>query len=203
MDLSKKIRKKGFLQNNSGFSLIETIFVLMIISILAVIAIPKLEVPVRTSLKTIKNYSEIGLNSLKNSGFLAKEFRFLQVKRSIRSYLFVAKKLFMSESYLPSTAADLNRFMPVVGCYLPVKQNLSNTLKECKPLSHKLKVSSWESENRLFKINMIISESQLNILAIPYISDDKGVVGCYNSESGIIQVKTIKGKNLKKRFYNC
>ena len=203
MVLFQKIRKKKYFSNSFGFSLVETIVVLMIISILTVIAIPKLENQARKSYKTLKNYSQIGLNSLKNSGFLSKELRLLQVRISIRSYLYAAKKIFMSESYLPSTAADLNQFVPVNGCYLSVKQSLTNNSKDCNPLSNKSNVSSWESENRLFLINLIPSESQLHILAIPFAEESEGIYGCYDSKSGIIQIITTKGKNLKKDFSKC
>ena len=203
MVLFQKIRQKKYFSNSSGFSLIETIVVLMIISILTVVAIPKLEDHVRKSYKALKNYSQIGLNSLKNSGFLSKEFRLLQVKISIRSYLYAAKKIFISESYLPSNAADLNRFVLVNGCYLSSKQFITNNSKDCKPLSNKSNVSSWESENRLFSINMIPGESQLHILAIPFVEESKGIYGCYDSKSGIIRIFTTKGKNLKKNFSRC
>lgn len=203
MKIIQKIRKKRDFSNNFGFSLAEIIVVLMIISILTVIAIPKLEIPVKKSLKTIKNYSQIGLNSLKNSGYLAKEFNLLQVKISIRAYLLAAKNIFMSESYIPSTAADLNRFTPVNGCYLTKKENFTNTSKDCVPLLNKLNISSWETKNRLFKINMISSETQLNILAIPYIKDDKGIFGCYDSKTGRTKINIIESKNLNKKLLNC
>ena len=65
MNIIQKIRKKRDFSNNFGFSLAEIIVVLMLISILTVIAIPKLEITVKKSFKNLKNYSQIGLNSLK------------------------------------------------------------------------------------------------------------------------------------------
>lgn len=195
-------RKKRSFSNSLGFSLLETIYVLVVISILTVILIPKLEISLKKSFKGLKNYSQNGFNSLKNSGNLLKEYRLLKVKISIKSYLLAAKNMYMSESNLPSKAFDLNRFTPVVGCYLSVNQSLKNSSKDCKPLSSKLNISSWESENRLFKIDMKLSGSKLNILAIPYIKENKGVNGIYDSESGIIKIDIIKGTELEKRFDN-
>ena len=175
----------------------------MIISLLTVIAIPILEIPLKKSLKTIKNYSQIGLSSLKNSGFLLKEYRLLEMKISIKSYLYAAKNMFMSESYLPSTAADLNRYTSIVGCSLTVNQSLTNFSKDCIPLSNKLNISSWDSENKLFKIEIISSKTKLNILAIPYIKENKGINGCFYSDTGIIKINTVKGKNLKNKIDDC
>ena len=199
MGFFQKRTRRNF-SNNLGFSLVETIFVLSIISILSLILIPKFEIPVKNSFKSLKNYSQNGFNTLKNSGNLLKEYRLLKVKISIKSYLLAAKNMYMSESNLPSTALDLSRFTPVSGCYLSVNQSLGNSSNDCKPLSYKLNISSWETENRLFKIDMKLSGSRLNILAIPYISENKGVKGSYDSDSGIIKIDIIKGIELKKRF---
>ena len=61
------IKKRIFNQHESGFSLLEIIFNLTISSILLVIAVPKLEIPVRKSIDGIKNYSKAGFNSLRSS----------------------------------------------------------------------------------------------------------------------------------------
>jgi len=65
------IKKRIFNQNESGFSLVESIFVLTISSILLVIAVPKLEIPVRKSIDGIKNYSkkEIRMTLCHSYGF--------------------------------------------------------------------------------------------------------------------------------------
>ena len=57
------IKKRIFNQYESGFSLVEIIFVLAISSILIVIAAPKLEVPIRISINGIKHYSKVGFDS--------------------------------------------------------------------------------------------------------------------------------------------
>ena len=92
------IKKKLFNQNESGFSLIEIIFVLAISSTLLVIAAPKLEIPVRKSIERIKNYSKVGFDSLRRSADVSKEFRLLQERLNIRSYLYAAKNLYLSDS---------------------------------------------------------------------------------------------------------
>ena len=114
--------KKLFNQNESGFSLIEIIFVLAISSTLLVIAAPKLEIPVRKSIERIKNYSKVGFDSLRRSANVSKEFRLLQERLNIRSYLYAAKNLYMSDSIYPKSAGDLQRFTKVSGCYLTQKQ---------------------------------------------------------------------------------
>ena len=91
------IKKRIFNQNESGFSLVEIIFVLTISSILLVIAVPKLEIPVRKSIDGIKNYSKVGFDALRRSADVSKEFRLLQERLNIRSYLYAAKNLYMSD----------------------------------------------------------------------------------------------------------
>ena len=61
------VRKRIFNQCESGFSLVEIIFVLAISIILLVIAVPKLEIPVRKLIDGFKNYSYAGFNSLRSS----------------------------------------------------------------------------------------------------------------------------------------
>ena len=55
------IKKKIFNQNESGFSLIEIIFVLAISSTLLVIAAPKLEIPVENRLRGLKIIPRLAL----------------------------------------------------------------------------------------------------------------------------------------------
>ena len=69
------IKKRLFNWNESGFSLVESIFVLEISSILLVIVAPKLEIPVRKSINKIKNYSKIGFDSLRRSADVSKGLR--------------------------------------------------------------------------------------------------------------------------------
>ena len=203
MDCFQKIREWRDFSKSFGYTLVETILVLTISSILMLIVIPKLEVPVKKSFKTIKTYSQNGFSSLKNSGYLLEEYRLIQEKISTKSYLVAAKDMYMSESNLPSTVADLSRFTPVVGCYLPANQSPIKYSKDCIPLSNKLNISSWESKNRLFKIEMISSKSKLNILSIPYNKNNKGVNGCYDSKTGIIKINIFEGEFLDKRLYDC
>ena len=49
---------------------------------------------------------------------------------------------------------------------------------------------------------MKLSGFKLNILAIPYVKENKGVNGIYDSESVIIKIDIIKGTELEKRFDN-
>ena len=86
------VRKRIFNQYESGFSLVESIFVLTISSILLAIAVPILEIPYRKSIDGIKNYSKTGFNSLRSSLDLSTEFMLIQERLNIRSYLYAAKK---------------------------------------------------------------------------------------------------------------
>ena len=70
-------KKRLFNLNEYGFSFIESIFVLAISSVLLVIAAPKLEIPVRKSIDRVKNYSKVGLDSLRRSVDVSKELRLL------------------------------------------------------------------------------------------------------------------------------
>ena len=71
--------------DNKWFTLLEAIFVLMIIGILSVIAIPKLEPPIRNSFQTLKKYSATGFESGRRAGELIEEIRLLSLKLSVKS----------------------------------------------------------------------------------------------------------------------
>ena len=117
------LKKRLFDRNESGFSLLESIFVLTISSIILVVALPKLEIPVRKSIDGIKNYSRVGFDSLRRSADVSKEFRLLQERLNIRSYLYAAKILYMYDSIYPKSVGDLQKFTKVSGCYLTQKKN--------------------------------------------------------------------------------
>ena len=110
------------MRNKSAFTFVESIFVIAISSILLLIALPILEIPVRKSIDGIKNYSKFGLDSLRSSADVSKEFRLLQERLNIRSYLYAAKNIYMSDSIHPKTVGDLQKFTKVSGCYLTQKQ---------------------------------------------------------------------------------
>ena len=80
------IKKILFNLDEYGFSLAESIFVLAISSALLVIAVPKLEIPVRKSINGIKNYSKVGFDTLRRSADVSKEFRLLQERLNIRLF---------------------------------------------------------------------------------------------------------------------
>ena len=142
------IKKRIFNPHESGFSLVESIFVLIISSILLAIAVPKLEIPVRKSIDGIKNYSKAGFNSLRSSVDVSKEFMLIQERLNIRSYLYAAKNIYMSDSIYPKTVGDLQRFTKVSGCYLTQKQTRNNHLRDCIKLGNNSTATIWESKNR-------------------------------------------------------
>ena len=189
--------------DNYGFTLVESIFVLMLMGILAMIAIPKLEIPIKNSIQTINKYSKSGLDSGRRSVPIAKEFRLLSEKLSIRSYIFSAKDFYMINSSLPNTLADLRRFTRVSGCLKSTRKNRLRNPKDCKALGDNLSVSSWDSKNGFYWIQMFSTDARLNILAIPYIKSEKGVSACYNSFTGAVQIKSFKSKDSKITTIKC
>ncbi len=197
------IKKRLFNRGESGFTLLESIFVLTISSILFVIALPKLEIPIRKSIDGIKNYSKVGFDSLRRSADLSKEFRLLQERINIRSYLYAAKNLYMSDSIYPKSAGDLQRFTKVSGCYLTEKQIGNNNLRNCRKLSNNSTATSWESKNRKYWVRMYSEDLFFNVHSIPFIDDEKGVLGCFNSKTGILVTKVFKKDKAKIKTLKC
>ena len=197
------IKKRLFNRNESGFTLLESIFVLTISSILLVIAVPKLEIPVRKSINGIKNYSKVGFDTLRRSADVSKEFRLLQERLNIRSYLYAAKNLYMSDSIYPKSAGDLQRFTKVSGCYLTQKKIINDNLRDCRELGNNSTATSWESKNRNYWVSMYSEDLIFNIQSIPFIDDEKGVLGCFNSKTGIVVTKIFKKDKVKINTLKC
>ena len=197
------VRKRIFNQCESGFSLVESIFVLAISSILLVIAVPKLEIPVRKSIDEIKNYSKAGLNSLRSSVDVSKEFMLIQERLNIRSYLYAAKNIYMSDSIYPKSVGDLQRFTKVSGCHLTQKQTRNNHLRNCMKLGNNSTATIWESKNRNYWLTMYSEDLIFNVKSIPFSDDGKGVLGCFNSKTGIIFTKIFKKDKAKIKTLKC
>ena len=197
------IQKRLFNRNESGFSLVERIFVLTISSILLVIAAPKLEIPVRKSIDEIKNYSKVGFDALRRSADLSKEFRLLQERLNIRSYLYAAKNIYMYDSIYPKSAGDLQRFTKVSGCYLTQQQIRNDNLRNCRKLGNNSTATSWESKNRNYWVRMYSEDLILNIQSIPFMDDEKGVLGCFNSKTGIVDTKIFRKEKAKIKTLRC
>ena len=197
------IQKRLFNRNESGFSLVESIFVLTISSILLVIAAPKLEIPVRKSIDRIKNYSKVGFDSLRRSADVSKEFRLLQERLNIRSYLYAAKNIYMSDSIYPKSAGDLQRFTKVSGCYLTQQKIRNDNLRNCRKLGNNSTATSWESKNRNYWVRMYSEDLILNIQSIPFMDDEKGVLGCFNSKTGIVDTKIFRKEKAKIKTLRC
>ena len=197
------IQKRLLNRNESGFSLVESIFVLTISSILLVIAAPKLEIPVRKSIDRIKNYSKVGFDSLRRSADVSKEFRLLQERLNIRSYLYAAKNIYMSDSIYPKSAGDLQRFTKVSGCYLTQQKIRNDNLRNCRKLGNNSTATSWESKNRNYWVRMYSEDLILNIQSIPFMDDEKGVLGCFNSKTGIVDTKIFRKEKVKIKTLRC
>ena len=197
------VRKRIFNQHESGFSLVESIFVLTISSILLVIAVPKLEIPIRKSIDGIKNYSKTGLNSLRSSVDVSKEFMLIQERLNIRSYLYAAKNIYMSDSIYPKSVGDLQRFTKVSGCHLTQKQTRNNHLRDCIKLGNNSTATIWESKNRNYWLTMYSEDLIFNVQSIPFSDDEKGVLGCFNSKTGSVITKIFKKDKVKIKTLRC
>ena len=197
------IKKRICNQHESGFSLAESVFVLAILSVLIVIAAPKLEIPIRKSIDEIKNYSKVGFESLRRSADISKEFRLLQERLNIRSYLYAAQILYLSDSIYPKSAGDLQRFTKVSGCYLTQKQTRNNHLRNCMKLGNNSTATIWESKNRNYWLTMYSEDLIFNVQSIPFSDDGKGVLGCFNSKTGIIFTKIFKKDKAKIKTLKC
>ena len=197
------VRKRIFKKYESGFSLVGSIFVLTISSILLVIALPKLEIPLRKSIDGIRNYSKAGFNSLKSSLDVSKEFMLIQEILNIRSYLYAAKNIYMSDSIYPKTVGDLQRFTKVSGCYLTQKQTRNNHLRNCMKLGNNSTATIWESKNRNYWLTMYSEDLIFNVQSIPFSDDGEGVLGCFNSKTGSIVTKIFKKDKLKIKTLRC
>ena len=162
------IKKRLFNRNKSGFTLLESIFVLTISSLILLIAVPNLEIPIRKTINGIKNYSKAGFDSLIRSADVSKEFRLWQERLNIRSYLYAAKTFYMSDSIYPKSAGDLQRFTKLSGCYLTKKQIKNNNFRNCRKLDNNSTATSWESKNRNYWVRMYSQDLILNIQSIPF-----------------------------------
>ena len=199
LPLKKRLSNK----NQLGFSLVEIIFVLTISSLILLIALPILEIPVGKSINRIKNYSKIGFDSLRDSADVSKEFRLLHERLNIRSYLYAAKILYIYDSIYPKSAGDLQRFTKVSGCYLTQKQQRNDRNRNCQKLGNNSTATSWESKNRNYWVRMYSEDEVFNIQSIPFMDNEKGVLGCFNSETGIVDTKIFKKEKAKIRILRC
>ena len=197
------LKRKSRFFDEFGFSFVESIFVFLISSIIILIAIPKLEIPVRNSIDTINLYSKLGLNSFRKSMSFSKDLKLLEEKIKIRSYLLAAKALYMSDSIHPYSASDLQRFTKVSGCQISKKINIDINLRNCQKLNDNLSVTRWESENPNYWIRMFSKDTIFNIHSIPFMDNEKGVLGCFNSKTGMMDIKIFKKENPKIKTLIC
>ena len=151
--------------------------------------VPDLCAPLITHILFI---SLIGFNSLRNSINVSKEFELLGEKLKIRSYLFAARNLYMFDSIHPYSAGDLQGFTKVTGCQISKTILRDNNSRECQKLSNDLSVTSWESVNRNFLVKMYSQDEIFNMHSIPLRINEKGVLGCFNSKTGVMDIIIFK-----------
>ena len=78
----------------------------------------------------------------------------IQERLNIRSYLYAAKNIYMSDSIYPKSVGDLQRFTKVSGCHLTQKQTRNNHLRDCIKLGNNSTATIWESKNRNYWLKM-------------------------------------------------
>lgn len=151
----KKLLEK---KEEEGFTLIELIVVVVIISILSAIAIP---------------------------GFQAVSDKVKQKEASIllSSYLKAVQGFYIENGYLPKNSQDLSGFVSVFACS-PKASNRSR----CKDYSaisiHKVQATSWVTPSGLYSTGIYISGDQVQFTANPtIIFNGFGVAACFNSKN--------------------
>ena len=109
----------------------------------------------------------------------------------------------MSDSIYPKSAGDLQKFTKVSGCYLTQKQIKNDNLRNCRKLGNNSNATSWRSENRNYWVRMYSEDLILNIQSIPFIDEEKGILGCFNSTTGIVDTKIFKKEKAKIKTLKC
>ena len=127
----------------------------------------------------------------------------MQERLNIRSYLYAAKIFYLYDGIYPKSVGDLQRFTKVSGCYLTQKQTRNAHLRNCKKLGNNSTATSWESKNRNYWLKMFSQDTIFNIQSIPFVDDEKGVLGCFNSKTGVVVTKIFKKDMAKIKTLKC
>ena len=109
----------------------------------------------------------------------------------------------MSDSIFPKSVEDLQRFTEVSGCSLTQKQTRNNHLRDCIKLGNNSTATIWKSKNRNYWLTMYSEDLIFNVQSIPFIDDGKGVLGCFNSKTGIVITKIFKKDKVKIKTLRC
>ena len=83
------------------------------------------------------------------------------------------------------------------------KQIRNDNFRNCTKLGNNSTATSWESEDRNYWVMMYREDLILNIHSIPFMDDDKGVLGCFSSTTGIVYTKVFKKENAKIETLKC
>ena len=85
-----------------------------------------------------------------------------------------------------------------------MKEQIRNdNFRNCKKSSNNSTATSWESKNRKYWVRMYSEDLFFNVHSIPFIDDEKGVLGCFNSKTGIVATKIFKKDKVKINTFRC
>ncbi len=159
--------------DNSAFTLVELIVVVVIIGILSAIAIP----------------------SFQNASDKAKQ---KEPATLLASYVKAAQAYFTEYSMVPNYSRDLGQYISITGC----RNNNPAYCKTATPYDFTNRTSrSWFSPSGYFQIYMQPSGTRTYFRALPtgqYSNSGYGVSACYNSQTGATKVveRTTKGRGV-------
>mgnify|MGYP001156839359 CR=1 FL=1 len=167
----------SYTREEEGFTLVELIVVVVIIGILSSIAIP----------------------SFQNASTKAKQS---EVAVLINSYMKAVQSYYMEFGSYPRGAYDLEEYVSVNACRFSDPLRCKNSSSYYSPSGN-----AWTSPSGLYKIIFRGGYGyRTQILAVPtgnFASQGLPVVGCYNSQTNVMQLKLLEIKNISSSKMFC
>ena len=164
--------------NENGFSLIELIVCVLIMSALAAISVPFF------------------------GGFIGRA-RSSEGELQISSFIRAAQGCFVETGILPSNAGELSKCIPVPACQWAAHLKGVDACKNWPTLElgrDNPGTPQWNTPNGFSNIRMSIISGRLNIRSIPYFSNMTGSSSCFNPNTG--STKVIAGIQPSRSNYN-
>ena len=155
-------------ENKNGFTLVELIVCVLIISILAGISIPSF------------------------NAFIGRT-RSTEGSLQISSFIRAAQSCFLETGILPKNAGELSRCIPVPACQWAAHLKGVDACKNWPMLElgrDNPSTPQWNTPNGFLNIRMSIRDGNLHIRSIPYFSNMTGSSACFNPNTGGTKVIT-------------